>query len=418
MTKQRFMELLQQGKTDVVPRESMQGRGAGGAQHGAQGSMSSSSGSSMSEITTLSAQTSANSRDVDMLFKRMEGMEESHKQTQDLLIKMCERLERMPVDPAAARAKDDRRAASRVGLAAAAEATRARMADMNDRLMQIEDVVPPELKTDNARCDNVDMVSGDPLSDEYWSDPAVLEQCHAMLGNAIRASYEQSHAGDDKCGQPVAQLQLGENVTIDALMDTGCMPCGLMKWETFITLQQAAPKCFGEVATFHHPKPIAGVGQKVAAVTAAVYVYTTVGGRPVTVCAGLMENGNTGMVDLMIGNYHMRNHWNFEIVKRKHGSSQAWDFVINTPEDEGEPMRLPLVWMRRSKGQKVAEMVESFPVMPKPWNMADGVEECKQETSASVRGRGRARAGRVGFTTPLASYRTIPQRSSSPRRSN
>ena len=405
MSKAEFTKLLAEGKTDVAPRPPRQGAptdmsappnvmsvAPAGIAH-----------SSSSDVSSFSTQVSANTRDVDQLFRRIEGMEEAHKNTQDLLIRMCERLERMPVDPASAQAKNDRRTASRAGMAAAAEATNARMAEMQQRLMQVEDVVPP---TDSKPPEIGMAVFGSPLTDAYWDHPEVQTQCHAMLGNAIRATYEMSHAQGDKCGQPVAQLQLSKDVTIDALMDTGCMPCGLMKWETFTTLKKLAPHAFGKITVFKDPKPIAGVSANIAAVTAAVEVLATSGGRPVTVCTGLMENGNTGMVDIMVGNYHMRNEWAFEILKRGVTAPFTWDFVINTPEDGGPPLKLPLGWMRRSSGGKSVEMVHSFPVdsWPKPWNANGGVEESKESApcSDSVRGRGRGRGrGRRGSFSQL-----------------
>ena len=118
-----------------------------------------------------------------------------------------------------------------------------------------------------------------------------------------------------------------------------------MTWEKYGQLKKLVPAAFTEPVLFGKDKVIAGVGDKVASVTAATTIATTVDGRPVIVCVGLLRNGNTGMADCIVGNYTMR-QWGFEFIRDLTMGVEhpSWNFVINKPDDGGSPMHLSVTW--------------------------------------------------------------------------
>ncbi len=123
------------------------------------------------------------------------------------------------------------------------------------------------------------------MSEGWWDQEEVRHHCKVMIARALRRTvYEESHSGSPECGQPIAQLDLSKDVRIDVLLDTGCMPSGLMTWEKYGQLKKLVPAAFTEPVLFGKDKVIAGVGDKVASVTAATTIATTVDGRPVIVC--------------------------------------------------------------------------------------------------------------------------------------
>ena len=393
MSQQQFAISLTKGELDVKPKDGMPTAQSALVPRDI-GSGSDASVTSMASSALTSA--SAHASQLETLEMRMGGIEQAQKDTMNVLISMSQRLERMPIDAAASRAKEARKEsqASRAHIAQLAAENHAKMEAIAARMYQIE-----EMDTDvSSRTDAVSL--DDPLAADFWDQPTVLKDCKAMMAKALRLqSYEESHSQDAKCGQPVARFNLSDKVQIDALMDTGCMPSGLMTWDTFQKLHAQTPTAFTEPTIFEKPKTIAGVGDKVAAVTGATTMSMTVGSRPVIICVGLMTNGNTGMVDVMIGNWHMRHSWAFEI-KMLNEEKREWEFVINTPDDGGAPLHLPLAWPSKARKHaspaSYSEAVAAFPVFPKPWN-AD-TKQTQFAAAAGVtpssRGRGRGRHGR------------------------
>ena len=312
-------------------------------------SASSEASSGVSEISTLSAASAIHSKEIDQLVRRMEGLETGQRDSMDVILEMSNNLKTLVGSDAASTSSRAQRLQqsqqSRASLAASVEAQRARVAAA---AAAAGNLLPPSESTNPA---NVSAVMADPTSELFWDDPVVKEHCRALVASALRVAhecdYEHSHTRSDKTGQPVVTLGLGHGVKIDVMMDTGCQPSGLMTWETYNKLQAQCPGAFTPVVLFHKAKNIAGVGEKVASVTGSTTVSAySACGRKVPVCTGLLKNGNTGIVELLVGNYHMNNHWDF-MMNRK-------EFVITTPDDGGPPLHLPLTWPCVSRQARTA----------------------------------------------------------------
>lgn len=172
-----------------------------------------------------------------------------------------------------------------------------------------------------------------PADVEYWSD-SVLQDAAMML---TKGDSEQVFlANRDRGGLPLAALNVGSSRLI-VMYDTGCSPSGLIMRKK---LEELSRVCGLElkVAWFREPKIISGVGDDAVRVIGTVDLPTsTSDGRVIPVCCGVMENGNTGCCDVMIGNYHMRTSWDFTL--------DTHHFVIRSPPDGNpKPIRIALDW--------------------------------------------------------------------------
>ena len=80
-------------------------------------------------------------------------------------------------------------------------------------------------------------------------------------------------------------------------MNTGCQPPGLTTWETYNKFQAQCLGAFTPVVLFHKAKNIDHASEKVASVTGSTTITAySACGRKVSVCTGLLKNGNTGIV--------------------------------------------------------------------------------------------------------------------------
>ena len=175
--------------------------------------------------------------------------------------------------------------------------------------------------------------SVNPADAEYWSD-SVLQDAAMML---VKGDSEQVFlANRDRGGLPLAALNVGSSRLI-VMYDTGCSPSGLIMRKK---LEELSRVCGLElkVTWFREPKIISGVGDDAVKVIGTVDLPTsTSDGRMIPVCCGVMENGNTGCCDVMIGNYHMRTNWDFTL--------DTHHFVIRSPPDGNpKPIRIALDW--------------------------------------------------------------------------
>ena len=143
-------------------------------------------------------------------------------------------------------------------------------------------------------------------------------------------------ANRDRGGLPLAALNAGSSRLI-VMYDTGCSPSGLIMGNK---LEELSRVCGLElkVTWFREPKIISGVGDDAVKVIGTVDLPTSTGdGRMIPVCCGVMENGNTGCCDVMIGNCHMRTNWDFTL--------DTHHFVIRSPPDGNpKPIRIALDW--------------------------------------------------------------------------
>ena len=160
--------------------------------------------------------------------------------------------------------------------------------------------------------ENLGLGSVTPGDAEYWPD-SVLHDTAIML---VKSDSEQVFlANRDRGGLPLAALDVGTSRLI-VMYDTGCSPSGLIQKNN---LEELSRVCGLElkVMWFREPKTISGVGNDAVKVVGTVDLPTsTSDGRVAPVCCGVMENGNTGCCDVMIGNYHMRTSWDFTLDTR------------------------------------------------------------------------------------------------------
>ena len=83
--------------------------------------------------------------------------------------------------------------------------------------------------------------------------------------------------------------------------------CGLIAVDTLDRMRASAGSRLDAIKYFPMPKVISGVGKDAVAIVGTQRLpLHAPDGRPVTITAGVMTNGNTGVADLLCGNWHMR----------------------------------------------------------------------------------------------------------------
>ena len=150
---------------------------------------------------------------------------------------------------------------------------------------------------------------------------------------------------NSKGGLPLGNLTMGDS-TVLTMFDTGCSPYGLIAAETLDRMRASAGSRLDAIKYFPMPKVISGVGKDAVAIVGTQRLpLHAPDGRPVTITAGVMTNGNTGVADLLCGNWHMRQDWDYTM--------NSTSFIIKTPEDGLEqPIVIPLEWRLVRKGEK------------------------------------------------------------------
>ena len=78
-------------------------------------------------------------------------------------------------------------------------------------------------------------------------------------------------------------------------------------------------------------------------------------GRRLPVCCGVMVNGSTGCCDVLIGNFHMRHDWNFDMNSKQ--------FIVKTPPDSNGNLVIPLDWRLASSKDVSAQDASNFAFM-------------------------------------------------------
>ena len=173
-----------------------------------------------------------------------------------------------------------------------------------------------------------------PSMDEFWSESML-----ASAGQLIMKATGQAKNGQQ--GVPLSTLTFPSHLVKDArievevMWDTGCSPSGLMCIE--VLHKWAAEGFVPQIDYFDQPKTIGGVGKQPVLLLGTVNLHLQYGSRALFVQAGVMSNGNTGMCDVLVGNYHMRYDWNYVM--------DSDSFVIRSPGDgSDEPITISIDW--------------------------------------------------------------------------
>ena len=192
----------------------------------------------------------------------------------------------------------------------------------------------------------------------FWELPEILEEAALMVGKAT-SMYESSHGqGDAKkrgSKQPIVMMGIG-SLLLQAMMDSGCAPTGLMTVGRHNEIEKKiGGNCMGPLVMFKEPKILSGVGKDAVSVVGCrtLQCHHPESKRPLSISVGLMQGGNTGCADLLVGNYHMTEDWNFNMNRK--------EFRVDTPEDGGEPMRFELGWV----GDKARKVSFAFAASPR-----------------------------------------------------
>ena len=194
---------------------------------------------------------------------------------------------------------------------------------------------------DKAAQDGGAFISVTPQSEEFWVG-SVLNSAAKMLG---RFDREGCYLADRGGGLPLCSLTLGV-IEIVCMMDTGCSPSALISEKALTqVIHQLGRTLKLNFKKFQQPKTISGVGEDAVKVIGTVDLPLLWNGRPLPICAGVMANGATGCCDLLVGNYHMRHDWNFQM--------DADMFTVRKPPDNMLPFSIPLDW-RLSRGTESA----------------------------------------------------------------
>ena len=349
VSKEDFLTMVKEKTTDLrlAPQSP-------GAMAGASSAAASAAGSGVSEermvalLTTVGdrveQQVSALSAKVEVVMKDSERIDKIGAQVQtleDCVFKMLEKAESAK-SPPAAKAEADRRAEQRKRLVHMA--TR----DKDDASGA------EESKSGSFASSFAVFVPG---SEEYWELEEVRDDASILVAKAT-SMYEESHrpSGKGKRGsaQPVIELALGA-CKVKAMVDTGCAPTALMPVDKLNEIEQKiGDKCMGPLVLFKVAKVISGVADSPDAVrvigSRQIQFAHPDSGRPLTVSVGLMQGGNCGDAELMIGNYHMSEDWKAVLDM---GSGK---FVVNTPEDGGKPLGFQIMHLGASSKSKAKAM--------------------------------------------------------------
>ena len=160
-----------------------------------------------------------------------------------------------------------------------------------------------------------------------------------------RFDREGCYLADRGGGLPLCSPALGV-IEIVCMMDTGCSPSALISEKALTqVIHQLGRTLKLNFKKFAQPKTISGVGEDAVKVIGTVDLPLLWNGRPLPICAGVMANGATGCCDLLVGNYHMRHDWNFQM-----GADM---FTVRKPPDSMLPFSIPLDW-RLSRGTESA----------------------------------------------------------------
>jgi len=147
----------------------------------------------------------------------------------------------------------------------------------------------------------------EPLSEAFWSDT----RCEEVAVMLTKCGADQCFLGEQKRGGlPLGSLSIGKDLLVTCMFDTGFSPAGLITLLTLQNLEQQLGSPL-EHHKFKEHKPISGVGKDAVMVIGTVTLPLSFDGR--RLCCGVMVNGSTGCCDVLIGNFHMRHDWNFDM---------------------------------------------------------------------------------------------------------
>ena len=318
VTREEFVAMLKEGRAKNLPRDlqppaDLPSAGMAGAESPFAGSSLTSSSGSLEEA-------------------RLKLLEENMSKQSDMLLQISKKLEGLETGSASADS------AAVLARKRAAEAKRAMLAAQMRELQEEEESLKALQSSFSGMVSGieekpVEAAATDPLSEAFWSD----QRCHEaslMLSKAMSAEDAfVSHEG----GLPLSALYLGDNELV-VMWDTGCSPSALVTAKLLDQLRARGFTC--DVNYFQKPRAISGVGKDAVCVVGTTRVeLKTLDGRRIEIVCGVMTNGQTGVCDIMVGNYHMVKDWDYIM--------DSHNFIIRNPVDSavnGDHIKVPLDW--------------------------------------------------------------------------
>ena len=356
VTKEEFFQRMKEGRTDLVPQPPR----APAAQAGSNplvpqsGAVSQEGALNEARVAALLVPFAERiEAQVSVLAAKVEQSSDVHQRIDqiDQQLRVLEDAVLSAGDKAAAKSKSD---------PAAVKAEAARKETQRQRLVAMAEANRKEIEEAASN-----MCVFAPGSEEYWELEEVREQASILVAKAT-SLYEESHgpssSGKRGSAQPIIELALGA-VKLRAMVDSGCAPTALMPADKVTEIEkQIGSNCMGPLVLFEKAKVISGVDNAPDSVRVVgsrqLQFAHPQSGRPLTVSVGLMQGGNCGVADLMIGNYHMTEDW---------GAVMDFDnmrFVVQRPEDKGKPLGFEMLHAIGSSKKK-AGAAKSHAVNPR-----------------------------------------------------